>query len=102
MKGKIIVTPSILRIGVNGHFLDNAHAGGIFIAVDKDGTLHKTAFTEFKTEYIKHPNIGLIFENYKIELFPEVINAAVKMHEALIQLGVINWDFTIGKDGILD
>jgi len=88
-----------MRIGSGGSYLDNAHAGGMFIAVDDDGTLHKTAFTEFKTEYTKHPDTGIVFEGYKIEGFKRVIEAAIKMHENLLQVGSINWDFTIDEKG---
>ena len=93
--GKIQCAPVIMRIGRNGSFLDNAHAGGIFIAVNVDGTLHKTAFTEFKDEFTEHPDTHLKFDGFKIENFQNVLASAKKMHAAMPQLGVINWDFTI-------
>lgn len=99
-KEKVMCTPVILRIGQKGSFLDNAHAGGMFIAVNNDGTLHKTAFTEFRNIYEEHPDTHLIFENYKIENFEVVLQAAKKMHGALPQLGVVNWDFTINQEEI--
>ena len=71
----------------------------MFIAVDDDGTLHKTAFTEFKNTFTEHPDTGLKFEGWKIHDFPKVRDAARRMHEAVPQVGVINWDFTIGEDG---
>ncbi len=98
-KDEFINCPSVIRIGQNGSFLDNAHAGGIFIAIDDDGTLHKTAFTEFKKEYNVHPNTKIKFENYKIDLFPKVIATAIKMHKSIPSIGIINWDFTIDELG---
>jgi len=98
-RDKIIVLPAIMRIGQGGNYLDNAHAGGMFIAIDNDGTLHRKAVTEFKFEYEKHPDTGLVFDGYKINLFPKVIDAAVKMHEAVPQIGCCNWDFTINSEG---
>lgn len=97
---EIQVAPVIMRIGRNGSFLDNAHAGGVFIAVNKDGTLHRTAFTEFKDEYEEHPDTHLRFEHFKIENFSRVLDSAKKMHAAMPQLGVINWDFTIDNNEI--
>ena len=88
-----------MRIGQGGNFLDNAHAGGMFIAVDNDGTLHKKAFTEFRNEYTQHPDTKIKFEDYKIDLFPEVIKAAIQMHESVPQIGCCNWDFTIDITG---
>lgn len=82
-----------------GNYLDNGHAGGMFIAIDNDGTLHKTAFTEFKDEYEVHPDTGLKFDGYRIELYEKVLDTAIRMHEAIPQVGVVNWDFTIDENG---
>ncbi len=98
-KNEIRMFPVIMRIGSGGNCVDNAHAGGMFIAVENDGTLHKTAFTEFKREYTHHPDSGICYQGYKIELVPEVLAAAKKMHEQIPQIGVVNWDFTINEEG---
>ena len=95
----ILHMPIIMRIGKDGAYLDNAHAGGIFIAVDDDGTLHKEAMTEFNTKYTQHPNTQVIFAEQKIEKLPLVIEAAKRMHTIIPQLGVVNWDFTIDENG---
>ena len=94
-KNEICVVPVIMRIGQGGTVVDNAHAGGMFIALDRDGRLHETAFTEFKTEYKSHPDTGLIFNGYEIPGFSKVINSAKKMHANIPQIGSVNWDFTI-------
>ena len=98
-KDEILHMPVIMRIGRGGSYVDNAHAGGMFIALDDDGTMHKTAMTEFNIQYTEHPDTGLVFENYKIDLLPDVIAAAKKMHTVMPQVGVVNWDFTIDEDG---
>lgn len=63
---EIQVVPVIMRIGQHGSHLDNAHAGGMFIAVNNNETLHEKAFTEFKEEYIEHPDTHVVFNGYKI------------------------------------
>lgn len=98
-KDDILFTPSIMRLGRSGSIVDNAGAGGIFIAVDDDGTLHRQAFNESGEAFDRHPDTGLVFEGYRIPLFPEVQLAARRIHEMLPQLGVIAWDFTIDEDG---
>lgn len=98
-KDDILFFPTIMRIGRGGSHLDNAHAGGMFIAVDDDGRLHRQAFTEFHEVFDRHPDTGLVFDGYQIPLFPAVKAAARRMHELLPQLGVVNWDFTIDADG---
>ncbi len=99
LENKIHTCPIIMRIGQGGAHVDNAHAGGMFIAVDDDGILHKTAFTEFKKEFIVHPDTNLTFEGYKIPYMDKVTDSAIKMHSSIPQIGVCNWDFTIDKDG---
>lgn len=98
-ENEILYMPIIMRIGQGGANLDNAHAGGMFIALDDDGTMHDKAFTEFKDEYTVHPDTNVVFAEQKIELLPKVINAALKMHSCIPQLGSINWDFTIDREG---
>lgn len=98
-KDQFIALPAIMRIGSGGSYLDNAHAGGMFIALDNDGTLHKTAFTEFKKEFTVHPDSGLTFEGYQIPLFPKALEAAIRLHETVPQIGSVNWDLTIDEAG---
>ena len=98
-RDEICHMPAIMRIGQGGKNIDNAHAGGVFIAIDDDGRLHEKAFTEFKTEYTEHPDTGIKFKNYLIPQFSLVIEAAKKCHSLIPQLGVVNWDFTVDKSG---
>lgn len=97
--GKIEVMPIIMRIGRGNACIDNAHAGGIFIALDNDGTLHRTAFTEFCDKFNEHPDTKVKFEGHKIFGVEKVIESAKRMHQALPQLGSYNWDFTIDEEG---
>lgn len=98
-KGEYCHMPVIMRLGRGGNHVDNAHAGGMFIAVDDDGSLHDKAFTEFKEVYTSHPDTGILYEGCKIPDIPKVIEAAKTMSLALPQLGCINWDFTIDRQG---
>ncbi len=99
-KDEFYSVPAIIRIGRHGNQVDNAHAGGIFVAVDDDGTLHKTAFTEFNEQFTSHPDTGVVFEGYKISGFPACREMALKLHKAIPQVGIINWDFTIGENNL--
>ncbi len=98
-KDRIYTMPVIMRIGRGNSTIDNAHAGGMFIAVNDDGTLHKTAFTEFRDTFDAHPDTNLIFDRYRIDNFDKVLAAALHLHSLVPQLGVYNWDFTINTDG---
>ena len=98
-KDEIKYIPSIMRIGRGGKYLDNAHAGGMFIAINNDGFLHRKAFTEFKDEFEYHPDTKIKFDRYKINNFDKVLLAAKNMHLSIPQIGCVNWDFTINDEG---
>ena len=99
LEGEVYHCPVILRLGLGGSFTDNASAGGIFIAVDEDGVLHKSAFTEYRKEFTSHPDTNLVFEGHKIEHLNKVIELAERLQLAIPQVGIINWDFTINEEG---
>lgn len=96
-KNSIRSLPVIMRIGRNNNHVDNAHAGGVFIGVSSEGLLKRSAFTEFNEQFTSHPDSEIVFENYKINGFKQVVNAAIDMHNMLPQLGVVHWDFTIDE-----
>lgn len=98
-KDELLHMPVIMRIGKDGSYLDNAHAGGMFVAVNDDGRMHKTAMTEFNQKFECHPNTKVIFAEQRIDLLPTVIAAAKRMHAMIPQLGVVNWDFAIDENG---
>lgn len=91
------VMPGVFRIGSGGGEVDNAHAGGMFIAIDDDGILRGKAMTEFMTVYEKHPDSGILFDGYKINGYPKVVEAALKLHSMIPVIGSIAWDFTIDE-----
>lgn len=96
-KDEFNTTPTVMRIGMHGNHVDNAHAGGIFVAMDDNGTLHERAFDEFNQQFTKHLDSGIVFNGYKIDGFPLCRGAAIKLHKAIPQIGVINWDFTLDE-----
>ena len=98
-KDEICLMPAIMRIGCGGKYLDNAHAGGMFIAVNDDGSLHDTAYTEFNTQFKEHPDTHVVFDGHQIVGFAKVLEAAKRAHALIPQVGVINWDFSINEDG---
>lgn len=94
----ICFMPPIMRFGRNGRYLDNAHAGGGFVGINREGLLMPQGFTEFKDVFTKHPDTGIVFDKYKIDNFEKVIDSAKKMHELIPQIGCINWDYTIDEN----
>lgn len=91
--------PVILRVGRGGNHVDNAHAGGMFVAVDDEGTICNHAITEFNEQFENHPETGIQFNGHKIKNFSKMIDTVKRFHEAIPQIGCINWDTTIDDNG---
>ena len=79
--------------------MDNAHQGGVFCAIYEDGSMGKMAMTEFNDHYLEHPDTHVRFELHRISHVDRVLDAAKRLHSAIPQLGVVNWDFTIDDCG---
>ena len=95
--GDVFHVPLALRIGQGGSYLDNAHAGGMFIGVNDLGELNEEAFTEFGKRFKEHPDTHTVFKGYKLSFVPDLIKIAKKLHAP--QLGIISWDLTVDQKG---
>lgn len=98
-KDDFYAMPGVLRIGSGGGEVDNAHAGGMFVAIEDDGTLKGNAMTEFMNVFERHPDSGIVFDGYKVHGYPKVVEAALKMQGMLPELGTVAWDLTLGESG---
>lgn len=95
-RGEVYSCPLTLRIGIHNSPVANA---AIIIAIDDDGKIHPEGYSKFGDRFSEHPDSHIKFEGYCIDEVADVICAAKKMHAAIPQIGIINWDFTIDKDG---
>jgi len=90
-----------LRIGVNGRFSDNTSSGGISIDII-EGRLVKWAFFKSgsgtKTNY--HPDTKIVFENYEIPFWEEIIYSVKNAHRLFYGIHSIGWDVCVTNDGI--
>ena len=98
LDNKVYHMPIILRIGRNGSFLDNAHAGGIFIGVSDEGYLLPKACSEFGELYEMHPDTKIKFDGYYIKKMPEIIDVAHKLQTLFPHVGCVNWDLTLDEN----
>lgn len=97
--GNIFHCPILLRIGRGGSFVDNSHAGGIFISVSDDGYLGEFAHTEFGESFSRHPDTNLIFKNYRIEGVESILNVIKRAHLAFLPLKILSWDVMVNDEG---
>lgn len=98
LNDRIYHCPVLLRIGTQNNYLDNAHAGGIFVGINEDGYLLEYAHSEFGGSYSKHPDTHITFKNHKIVGYSKVIEAAHRLQALFPQVRCINWDLTLDEN----
>lgn len=101
--GDVDFLVATLRIGAHGSYVDNWAAGGLLIDINSEGKLAKYAFYKpgFGTKVTQHPDTGIIFENYQIPFFKEVVEEAINLHHYFYGVHSIGWDVAITETGPL-
>lgn len=99
---QIYSCPVALRIGRSNADRDNIHYGGICVGVKENGSLRKTAFSEYGERFDAHPDTKVIFEDYKIAGADNKLrDVAKKLHCNVPYLGIVSWDLTFDSKGIV-
>ena len=90
-----------LRVGCGDSCTDNISAGGIKIEVDGEGKLCKYGFYRmpYGTKTIQHPDSGIVFENYPLPFYSEIIDLCKGFHAKLKGIHLIGWDVAITDKG---
>lgn len=78
MNNECFVPSAIMRIGGKGSVVDNAHAGGGFVALKLDGSLGKKVFNQFGESSAIFNDIDFSKE-YRIENFDKIVDFAKKV-----------------------
>ena len=74
---RVHVTAGILRIGRDGEFVDNAHAGGVYLGVNTEtGELGKTAFDQYGNQTKEWNGIDFSKSAFKLPNWEEVVEFA--------------------------
>lgn len=98
INNQICIAPIVMRIGCGGNQVDNAHAGGMFIGVNDDGTLKKEAYTEYQKRYLSYPDTGIVFEGYQLPYISEIKDTAKKLHQQIPMVRFISWDIAVNDE----
>ncbi len=100
--GAFPVLGAVLRVGQGESPVDNAHAGGLFVGVDREtGQLRSRAHSYFAfggATYTRHPGTGVVFEGFEVPHFAEAVELARRAHERLPLL-YVGWDIGITPNG---
>lgn len=100
---KVHLAPMSLRIGSGGSYVDNIHAGGLAVGIDKKNRqlmkeAYQLGYSDSKKIYLQHPDTGVYFENFKITGLDKVMSSAKRLHEFTPNTNIISWDFTINEN----
>lgn len=95
MEDQIKTMPAIMRIGVGESFLDNAHAGGIYVGISDEGILQKYALSYHYKKLEYHPDSQIRFEGYQVPYMKKMLKSAKLLHQCVPQIGFIHWDFSL-------
>ena len=98
---KVHILAAMVRIGsFEGAIVDNADAGGTFVAIDtKKGKLEKYGYFYNKPRTEKHPVTGLVYEGFEIPYWEETVKLIKKLHPIIFGFATIGWDIAITEDG---
>jgi hypothetical protein len=95
------VPSAILRIGGQGALVDNAHAGGVFIGIDKSGKLGDFACDQFGKKYFSHNGTNFNNNQLIIPNFQNIINFAKTVAQDVPHHRLLALDVVMTSDGSL-
>lgn len=96
---KVEVINSIMRIGSEGAYIDNAHAGGCFIGVYKDGHLGKYLCNQYGQKFSQFNNIDFSNNDFVIPEIEKVWEFSKKVAECIPHMRLLQLDVAINQDG---
>lgn len=99
--GRAHALNAIIRIGKNGSFIDNAHAGGLFVGIDHDGKLGKYACDQYGNKFNTFNGINFKDNEYVIPNFQEVKHFVEEIASNIFHARLIAHDVCIQADGSL-
>lgn len=99
---KVEILSGFIRIGRKGAIIDNAHAGGIVLPLNKEtGTLGDEGLQLIDNGggiFYQHPDSGIVFNNFKIPHYSQVKEIVTKA-SSLFKLPLLGWDVAITPTG---
>ena len=95
------ILAAMIRIGAKeDKIVDNADAGGAFVAIDiEKGILNEYGYFYNKPRAKKHPITGVEYKDYKIPYWKETMQLIKDLHPVLFGFATIGWDIAITPDG---
>jgi hypothetical protein len=95
-----IVTASVIRIGKDGAYVDNAHAGGVFIGVDVvTGEMGKFVMDQYGNKQNQWNGVDFSKNTFIVPNWRDVISLAEYIGTRIIHHRLIALDISIDENG---
>ena len=91
------VTGAIMRIGGKGSVVDNAHAGGVFVGINQDGTFFFFFYNQYGQKYTKFNDIDFA-DDYRYPNWNNVLSFAKSVAQYVPHHRLIALDIVLDKD----
>ena len=98
-RGVIHCLNSFLRIGVKGSIVDNAHAGGMFVGIDKNGKLGKYACDQYGRTQTIFNGIDFSKTEFVIPNWNLICAKVIDLSKYILHHDLIAWDAILDKIG---
>ena len=96
---EVLIVYAVVRIGRLGSLVDNQSAGGISVAIDKDGKLNKYAIAGAATDGVEKTDTGVVLDGYQIPSYFEAIEMVKQFHTFFPYSKILGWDMSIKENG---
>lgn len=97
---KADIVYAMIKMGGATGCVDNLHGGGLGAAVDLEtGEIITPAISDFVVPHIYHPVTGTKIPGFKIPLFQEVKELAMRTIDELGLEGYLGWDIAVTNKG---
>ena len=90
---------TVLRIGSDGSYVDNAHAGGRYVGVDADGTLGRTTYDQYGTSQPVFNGIDFSKETFIVPGYDKIKEFAIAVAQHIPHHRLLALDVVIRSDG---
>lgn len=101
-RNEVEILSGLIRLGRHGSIVDNASAGGILVSINKKtGKMREEGMQLIDNGggvFYKHPDTGVIFNNFQIPCFAKAMEI-VKKASVLLKFPLLGWDIAITPDG---
>ena len=91
---KVEIIVSYVRIGGKGSHVDNGASGGIFCAINKEGSLSKIGYKGTGKSFLT-TDTNIKLEGFQIPNYNNILNVINKLHLQIPYFKIIAWDIAI-------